>query len=129
MCANIAEKLSETKSKFLLFCETDSDRYEMDDQWRCRCILTWNGAWKELRRKKVIFEPQSNDKIQRNRTLETFNHSHYHLNLGMTNTPMWTRGFECCICFFSYLFKLNFVIMKDLDIMQIQFSFKIIRAW
>ena len=40
MCANIAEKLSETKSKFLLFCETDSDRYEMDDQWRCRCILT-----------------------------------------------------------------------------------------
>ena len=129
MCANIAEKLSETKSKFLLFCETDSDRYEMDDQWRCRCILTWNGAWKELRRKKGIFEPQSNDKIQRNTTLETFNHSHYHLNLGMTNTPMWTRGFECCICFFSYLFKLNFVIMKDLDIMQIQFSFKIIRAW
>ena len=45
MCAHIAEKMFKTKSKFFYsFCETDSDRFEIDDQWRCRCILTLNGA-------------------------------------------------------------------------------------
>ena len=58
--------------------------------------LHFNMKWSMKRiekKKKGILEPQSKDKIQRNRTLETFNHSHYRLNLGMTNTPMWTRVF------------------------------------
>ena len=81
---------------------------------------------KNCEEKKGILEPQSKDKIQRNRTLETFNHSHYRLNLGMTNTPMWTTNFlNVVYAIFCYLFQLNCMIMKDLDIMLIQFSSKI----
>ena len=46
------KRCAKQKVNFCSFCETDCDRYKMDDQWRCRWILTWNEAWKELKKKK-----------------------------------------------------------------------------